>query len=182
MAKLLDKIIIVDVESTCWENPKEQKTQNSEIIEIGLCTIDIISQEVENVNGIIIKPEYSTVSEFCSNLTSLTQEIVDKGINYLSATNQLIELYHSKQRAWISFGDYDRKMFINMSRLHKVPYPFGPTHINIKNLFALKMRLKKEVGLSRALEMIGEKFEGIHHRGKDDSMNIAKIVRHILYA
>jgi inhibitor of KinA sporulation pathway (predicted exonuclease) len=107
--------------------------------------------------------------------------MVDKGINYLSATEQLVDVYLSRQRTWISYGDYDRKMFINMSRLHQVPYPFGPTHINIKNLFAVKHCLKKEVGLSRALEMAGEKFEGVHHRANDDSINIAKIVKAVLY-
>lgn len=40
MAKLLDKIIVIDVESTCWEGPPPEG-QVSEIIGIGVATVDV---------------------------------------------------------------------------------------------------------------------------------------------
>ena len=40
MARKLDRILVVDVEATCWEgNPPPGQT--SEIIEIGLCVLDV---------------------------------------------------------------------------------------------------------------------------------------------
>ena len=59
-------------------------------------------------------------------------------------------------------------------------YPFGPSHINVKTLFALKQKLPHELGMDEALQKLGIPLEGVHHRGKDDANNIAKIVREIL--
>ena len=40
MARKLDQILVIDVEATCWEgNPPPGQT--SEIIEIGLCVLDV---------------------------------------------------------------------------------------------------------------------------------------------
>jgi len=61
-----------------------------------------------------------------------------------------------------------------------VSYPFSPSHINIKTLFALKMKLSHELGMADALEMLSIPLEGVHHRGVDDARNIAKILNRIL--
>ena len=42
MARSLDVILVVDVESACWE-AEPPEGQVSEIIEIGLCTVDVKS-------------------------------------------------------------------------------------------------------------------------------------------
>lgn len=49
MAKLLDVVIINDVETTCWEG-KQASDQDSEIIEIGISLMDI---KVERLLGMI---------------------------------------------------------------------------------------------------------------------------------
>ncbi len=59
-------------------------------------------------------------------------------------------------------------------------YPFGPTHLNVKNLFALRRRLDHEVGMDAALRTLGLPLEGTHHRGGDDAWNIAAILTHLL--
>ena len=63
--------------------------------------------------------------------------------------------------------------------LEKV-YPFGPSHINVKTLFALKNKLGHELGMDGALKFLDIPLEGTHHRGMDDAKNIAKILREIL--
>jgi inhibitor of KinA sporulation pathway (predicted exonuclease) len=55
-------------------------------------------------------------------------------------------------------------------------YPFGPSHINVKTLFALKHKLGHELGMAGALKYLNIELEGTHHRGKDDARNIAKIL------
>lgn len=44
MARKLDQILVIDVESTCWDGPTPDG-QSSEIIEIGVCTVDVHSLE-----------------------------------------------------------------------------------------------------------------------------------------
>ena len=40
MARKLDRILVVDVEATCWEGDPPPG-QISEILEIGLCVLDV---------------------------------------------------------------------------------------------------------------------------------------------
>lgn len=179
MAKLLDSIIIIDVESTCWDEASQQGT--SEIIEIGVAQVSVSTGDIVQSESILIKPSVSRVSEFCTNLTTLTQEQLDThGISFEEACDILKKKYKTHLRTWGSYGDYDRTMFEKQCRSFGVKYPFSKTHINVKNLYAVLYGLKKEVGMSMALEQQKFNLEGTHHRGEDDAKNIAKIVKRIL--
>jgi len=180
MAKLLDKILIVDIEATCWNGPNPEGMEN-DIIEVGVCLLDINSGEISDNRGIIVKPERSVVSPFCTELTTITQQMVDEdGISYKEACAILKKEYQSQSRAWASFGAYDAKQFQRQSTALGIGYPFGPSHINVKTLFALKKKLGHEQGMAGALALLDIPLEGTHHRGVDDANNIAKILRWIL--
>ncbi len=172
----LDKIVVIDLEATCWDNPEEQGSQISEIIEIGTCFLNIKTGEISNKVGYIVRPRHSTISEFCTKLTTLTLEQVDHGIPFRDACNKLRKEFGSVNRVWASYGDYDRKQFERDCALHSVEYPFKQTHINVKTLLALRYGMGREIGLAAAVEMFGWKFEGTHHRGCDDAWNIAKVL------
>lgn len=179
MAKKLDQILVIDVEATCWEG-SPPPGQESEIIEIGICTLDVASGERLDKQDILIRPERSTVSEFCTRLTTLTQEQLDQGITFQLACNILQKQYASKQRVWASYGDYDRRQFEKQCLAFGVNYPFGPTHINVKNLFAIALGLAAEVGMARALELMQLPLTGVHHRAGDDAWNIAGVLSKLL--
>ena len=70
MAKLLDTIIVIDLESTCWEGPPPEG-QASEIIEIGVATVDVASLRRVEKRSILVKPTRSEISDFCTRLTTL---------------------------------------------------------------------------------------------------------------
>jgi hypothetical protein len=48
-----------------------------EVTETGVYLLDIRSGEITDRQTILIRPIYSTVSEFCTKLTTLTQAPVD---------------------------------------------------------------------------------------------------------
>jgi len=48
-------------------------------------------------------------------------------------------------------------------------------HLNIKNLFALKWGLNKEVGMKEALKMLDKELVGQHHNALDDALNTTEI-------
>jgi len=184
MSSRLDRIIVVDIEATCWpKNPPPG--ESSEIIEIGVCVLNMSDRNEPPVRNdrrsILIQPDYSYVSEFCTELTTLTQPLLDReGIIFAEACEILKKDYDSKACTWASYGDYDRKQFDIDCKKKNVQYPFGSRHINIKNLFAHMWRLPKEVGMPVALEILGHKLDGTHHRGHDDAWNIAGILSEIL--
>lgn len=175
MAKKLDHIIVVDLESTCWEgSPPTGET--SEIIEIGVCPLELATGRRLAKRSILVKPTRSRVSEFCTRLTTLTPAQVDRGITFTEACEILRRDYQTRERLWASFGDYDRTMFQKQCEATGVPYPFGPRHLNLKTLFAIARGLPNEIGMSEALALLGVPLEGTHHRGDDDAWNIAGIL------
>ncbi len=180
MAKNLDKIVVVDVEATCWEG-KAPDGMVSDIIEIGICLLDVQSGEIHDNRGIIVHPERSEISPFCTQLTTLTPEMIDRdGMAFSEACKLLKDEYLTKSRAWASYGAYDQNQFRRQCSELDIAYPFGPSHINVKTLFALMHKLPREVGMAGALEKLAIPLEGTHHSGVDDARNIAKIMYKLL--
>lgn len=175
----LDKIIVVDIESTCWEEPAEDNI--SEIIEIGITPIDTKSKNVLETKNILVKPTNSKISEFCTKLTTLTDNDVNSGVSFKDACDMLVNTFDSKRRVWASYGNYDKRQFEDQCERENIEYPFFRSHINIKTLFAITHSLKKEVGMIKALNILQMPLVGTHHRGGDDSRNIANILLKILF-
>jgi len=175
----LDKIIVVDLEATCWKGDPPAG-ELSEIIEIGLCILDVATGQRDFGRALLVKPRHSQLSEYCQNLTTITPEMLENGLDLREACAILREDYHSETRTWASYGDYDRVMLAAQCEAWDIPYPFGRSHINVKNLFALHMGLQREVDLQKATEMLGLPFEGALHRGIDDAWNIAAVLNDVL--
>lgn len=180
MAKMLDVLIVIDVESTCWEsNPP--RDQVSEIIEVGIATLDVATGRPLEKRSVLVKPQVSEVSEFCTELTTITPEMLERdGVSLADACRILKKEYQSKSRLWASWGDYDRRQFERDCKAKGIGYPFGPGHLNAKSLYGLLSGRSSECGMARALEELGFELEGTHHRGHDDAWNIAKIMGKIL--
>ena len=180
MAKLLDKIVVIDIESTCW-NGSVPDGMKSDIIEFGICLLDVKTGEISDNRGILVKPERSSVSSFCTELTTITPQLIeDEGISFKEACAIIRKQYSGQSRAWASFGAYDQKQFQRQCAALGVAYPFGPSHINVKTLFALKQQLSHEEGMAGALTLLEIPLEGTHHRGVDDAKNIAKVLNSVL--
>ncbi len=180
MAKKLDKVLVVDLESTCWKGAPPAG-QESDIIEIGLCVLDARNLEVGESRGILVRPRRSQVSEFCTELTTLTAEQIEReGIAFADALKILRKDYDSRNLVFASYGDYDRRMVERQCRELEQPYPFGPTHLNVKSMLALAFGWPFEVGMAGALERLGLELKGTHHRGVDDAANIARLLCYML--
>ena len=171
-----DKIIIIDLEATCW-NGKIPDGQVNEIIEIGICVLDTNTGEVTQNEGILINPERSEISDFCTGLTTITQALLDaEGISFVAACTKLREEYNPKQYTWASYGQYDLNMLKRQCKLRNMEYPMGAHHINVKTTFSEVKGIRKKVGMKGALQILDIPLDGTHHRGIDDARNIAKIL------
>lgn len=177
----LDQIVVVDIESTCWDG-EPPPGQENEIIEIGVCLLEIAGAERTERDGFLVRPERSAVSPFCTQLTTLTAEQVERGLPFAEACALLRRRFKTRDRVWASYGDYDRKQFERQCGRAGVEYPFGSGHINIKTLFAVSCGLTREVGMAEALRRLGLPLEGTHHRGGDDAWNIAAILARLIRA
>lgn len=169
---------VVDVEATCWQGPAPAGQAN-EIIEIGLCVVDLARRERVGRDRVLVRPVRSRVSEFCTALTGHTQQEVDAGVSFADACTMLAERHAAGSRPWASWGEYDRKQFQHQCATAGVPYPFAPRHTNVKVRFA-ETHGHRPMGMARALAHAGLPLEGRHHDGGDDAWNIAALVLHLL--
>jgi len=177
------KILVIDIEATCWKDkpPNQQlgETQN-EIIEIGIAVIDIKAKVLESSRSIMVKNVRTEISDFCTELTTITQEMIDQhGIFFSEACDILKREYKSDRNIFASWGDYDRGAFEKNCRWNNVPYPFQKNiHLNVKTLFAAKFGYNG--GQESCARDLGIVMQGTAHRGIDDAVNIAKILLKIL--
>lgn len=181
MARKLDVIVVVDLEATCWEG-EPPDGQEGEIIEIGVCALDVGTLRRAERRSILVRPTRSAVSPYCTQLTTLTQEQVDGGIDFAAVCDILRREYRTGDRLWASYGDYDRRQFERQCAATAVSYPFGPGHLNVKTLFAVSHALSREMGMDAALAQLDHPLEGTHHRAGDDVWNIAAILASLLGA
>lgn len=180
MTRANDVTLVVDVESTCWEgNPPSG--QISEIIEIGICTVDMKTLTRLEKHSILVQPIQSEISPFCTELTTLKPAMFERAGTLAEAVAELKKEFRSKDRLWASWGDYDRVQFERVCKSLNVGYPFGRSHLNVKSLFAAALGVS-EMGIGKAYQHLGWKMEGTHHRGHDDAWNIAGVLCRLLRA
>jgi len=173
---------IVDLECTCWDREDPNRSFH-EIIEIGAVLLDDNLEEIAEFQT-FVRPTFNrTLSEYCKDLTSITQEQVDHGFTFEKAM-QLFEQWVYKYTnkpvydiVLISWGAFDRSQFENDCERCGYLYPFN-RHYNLKIAFSKFIgKPKRKFGLMKAAQMCGIPFEGTHHRGIDDAKIVAKLFR-----
>lgn len=179
--KLFDKMVLIDLEATCEENNVKISWQ-SEIIEVGVCLLDLKTLEISNPMGILIKPISSPITEFCTKLTTITQNLLnEQGITLNEAMILLEKEYKISKRTWASWGDYDKKMLLKDCAAKQLNFPGeNRSHQNIKNILAIQLGWDKETSLEEGLKRFNLDFNGTQHRGIDDALNIAELYANYL--
>lgn len=167
--------IIVDLEATCWQG---EKGKRNEIIEIGAVKLNDKLEIVEDFCEFIKPTLNPELSDFCKELTTITQEQVDTADPFPEVLDDFLDFIGGYYCLYClcSWGHYDKNQFIKDCELHKIDTSWLDRHISVKHQYAdFKGLRKKGVGMKRAMEMDGLQMEGTHHRGIDDARNITKI-------
>jgi len=188
-------LLIIDLEATCWDKDKypelrEKQEKEMETIEIGgtllspsnesgkfeLVVVDSFSTFIKPIRNLIL-------SDYCRNLTSITQEDVNGAPEFSQALPVFVRAVERhlgggsiQNIVWASWGNYDRNQLLRDCAYHKVEYPFG-VHWNVKVAYSRNRGVKKGFGVWKALQQCDMEFEGVRHRGIDDTKNIARIVQ-----
>jgi inhibitor of KinA sporulation pathway (predicted exonuclease) len=169
--------LVIDLEATCWKDmPPPQP--NSEIIEIGIAEIDTKTKVITATESMIICPANSKISDFCTELTSITQVQVDSGITLSDACRLLRQRYNSRNCFWASYGSSDERALRRECAAKSVTYPMSHSYINVKAM--VEFQFGELLGLHEALDRTGLGFQGRPHRGVDDAYNTARLLLHLL--
>ncbi|MDP4183434.1 MAG: 3'-5' exonuclease [Bacillota bacterium] len=169
--------IIFDLEATCWENENGRK---SEIIEIGAVKLNYKLEKIALFSKFVkpvINPE---LSDFCTKLTTIKQSDVENADIFEKVIKEF-EDFIGEDGYLCSWGFYDKKQILAECTLKDYSGKIVnllEKHISVKHQFA-KIREIRPCGMSYALELLGLKLEGTHHRGIDDALNITKIFKEV---
>jgi 3'-5' exoribonuclease 1 len=177
------KILIIDLEATCWMDDTTKQRSEMEIIEIGSTILDPDLKIIDS-SSIFVRPVKNPIlSDFCKSLTSITQEDVD-GANpfpqafpeFLCGVKNVIGNDDMHSVIFASWGKWDKKQLNRECSYNQMNYPFC-NHWNIKKAFSRKLEVKRQYGLKKAMAKLELEFEGTPHRGIDDTINTARVVQ-----
>lgn len=171
--------LIVDLEATCCDDESFPRNE-METIEIGAVMVN--SQlSIIGEFSIFIKPiRNAKLTDFCKQLTTITQEDVDSAPFYEDAIKEFqIWLSDYDTYEFCSWGDFDRNLLERDDAYHNLKPSITAKHVNIKKLFAKQQGIKRPCGVGKALGRVGLTFDGTQHRGIDDARNMARLSSYI---
>ena len=162
--------VFFDLEATCW---KDRSIKPNETIEIGAVKVDA-GEEIGSFDAFVKPVVHPVLSDFCKELTTITQEDVDSARLFPGVIDEFVE-WIGDARLW-SWGLYDRRQLERDCGRHGKDASFlEGRHFNFKNEFSRQRNAKKRYGMTRAMRICGIPMTGTHHRGIDDARNISRI-------
>ena len=189
-----DYLLVLDFEATCDQRGRQPRPQ--EIIEWPTLLLNVATGQVEEdeFHYYILPDLRPQLSDFCTQLTGITQSMVDhpaislKEVMYRHerwlAEHNLVPLYNrdgddtnKKTFLYLTCGDWDLKTALPHQLAHHgthVPRHFRHW-INVKKSFQEQYQTQKAKGMTGMLAKLNLQLEGRHHSGIDDCRNIARI-------
>eukprot|EP01122_Echinamoeba_exundans_P008090 TRINITY_DN2618_c0_g1_i1.p1 TRINITY_DN2618_c0_g1~~TRINITY_DN2618_c0_g1_i1.p1 ORF type:complete len:569 (+),score=109.30 TRINITY_DN2618_c0_g1_i1:142-1848(+) len=192
---LPELLVCIDFEATC---EKDDKNYYNEIIEFPAILIDTKKKTVISEFHRYVKPTVNPIlSKFCVELTSVTQENIDKSACFDQVLSEFEtwlrahNAYDSSRTAIICDGVWDiqKFIFIEFGKLLEIKEEtrlLFSRWMNCKDIFRAFYRGSKSaisggpVTLSSMLENLGLRFNGRLHSGMDDTRNLSAIILEIL--
>ncbi|KAK2174699.1 hypothetical protein NP493_783g01046 [Ridgeia piscesae] len=176
----VDFLLVIDFEATCQENTTNYR---HEIIEFPIVVIDTHRCQVTQEFHSYVKPVVnSRLSDFCTDLTAITQEMVDSAEEFPTVLAR-VESWMEEQGfvkpckfAVVTDGPWDMSRFMKLQcEISSLPFPrWARQWINVRKTFSNMYKCRR-TNLANMLENLGMTFEGHQHSGIDDARNIARI-------
>jgi len=170
--------VVVDLEATCWDDARSR--DQMEVIEIGAVrlTSDLEIDADDEFSRFVQPVVDPTLSDFCTELTSITQADVDGAERFPPVFASFLSWVGESPAWFCSWGAYDVGQLERDCHRHDLVFPEWITarHVNVKREFAA-WRGVRPCGMAKALDIAGLPLEGTHHRGIDDARNIARLAQ-----
>ena len=174
-------LLVLDFEANCIENGS---LPCQEIIEFPVVPIDLdtMGPACEPFHFYVKPTVVPELTEFCTELTGITQAQVNQGITIDKCLQALDDWiiqngFTLENSTFITCGMWDLKTCLRaeaaFKKLHIQPYL--KKFINIKDIWMHTLFKSKSVGMPGMLSSVDLELEGKHHSGIDDSKNIARI-------
>lgn len=161
-----------DLEMCCWDDGRDPRT--GEIIEIGIVSIDLVKREIMDRSQYYVLPEKDEISNFCTDLTGITQNRLNKQGRPLQEVLESMKAKYGRHSIYAAWGR-DNMVLQKECMAKGLEMPFYE-YLNLKTLFFMSRRLKKgKMGMRKCMEIAGLEFEGNQHSGVVDAENLARL-------
>ncbi len=150
-----------------------------EIIEIGCVLTNRLGAVLDSRSFIVRPVRQPILSVFCTELTNITQAMVDSAPTLPNAIAQMDTWLDDTgpDLLWCSWGNYDLNHLKAQCTLDNADSRLlHLSHLNLKKLWRLTTKQRKKTSLASALAYHGLTFDGQPHRGIDDARNIARLL------
>jgi inhibitor of KinA sporulation pathway (predicted exonuclease) len=182
MQKKFDKVLVLSTNQTCWEK-SPPKGQYSELIEFGVCLLDVKTGDISDPKRYLVRPKNSEISTYCTALTKITPLILEKeGMDFRQAYDKFVKDYDPANFSWATYDFVSKRKFEETCKYYDLKFPMKGMYFCIKSYLPLVHRLENEMELNEAADFLGFEFKGIPHRAIDDAYNGAKTMSHLLWA
>lgn len=172
------KISFIDLEMLCWPDGFCPEGQNKHITQIGICEIDSFELQITRTANYYIRPNYKNfdVSEYCTNLTGITKELLISEGHFFNETLKTIQNEFSPRGQVTYAWGSDNDAIITHCKNYRIDNPWGTTGIwDLGVIFRSNYSIKKKLTLENALKHVNLNFEGKPHSAITDAINLARL-------
>lgn len=147
-----ENLVLIAVRTTC--ETYQQKINEKEIIEIGLCLLEQNGKRHEPIS-FFIKPKKRSVSEHCTRITGITPEDARNGATIEEVYDYFRRAYASHTLPWACYGTFTRQCLDASTNYNSNKLPLSSNWTNLQKEFAKQFNL--DCGLKAAMTKIGLK-------------------------
>ncbi|XP_049859598.1 ERI1 exoribonuclease 2-like [Schistocerca gregaria] len=195
--QMFDYVIVIDFESTCWDNENKFKYQ-PEVIEFPAVLLNTKSGAIEDEFQQYVMPtENPKLSRFCRTFTGIKQEQVDAGVPLATClllfsrwikkiTEEKSLIFHKKDSihkscTFVTWSDWDLSTCLdNECRRKNLLKPeILNQWIDLRATYKAFYK-RQPKGLNGAMSEVGLQFKGRQHSGISDARNTAALVHHLV--
>lgn len=167
-----DRALYLDLELTCWDGQAPEGME-PEIIQVGIVEADLTTLSITRRAGYYVRPVRSTVSEYCTKLTGITQEQVRKhGRPFTEVLNSLTKTFGPRTKLCYAWGN-DEAAIAEACLETSTLSPFHMIDFGLQ--FCIEYGLKESMSLTNALKYIGRASDGRAHDAVIDAMNTSAL-------
>lgn len=181
--------LVIDLEMNNAVKVYSDKVESNnirEIIEIGAILLDNENNEIDRFQT-YVKPSLAEIHKRITKITGITNEMVEnapdiikafemisKFINKYTDADNIVICTWSNNDTYAISKEIEVKGLFDESLLRLVD-----NFVDIQQIFNSRINFDNRVNLSKALELIGEDFEGTAHGALADAINTARIYKYM---
>ena len=162
--------LYLDLEMTYWNGPPPPGLKQ-EIIEVGVIEMDLETLNITREAAYFVRPRRWEVSSACTQLTGITSADIQSARPFAEVLTTLTEQFQPSGKICGTWGE-DAALIARTCNSQGIKSPLRNL-LDVSQFFQRALLLRQQVGLGKAVEMLGFDFDGVPHGALADARNTA---------